>query len=258
MAYDGFTLSICEQRLRQLSDRIPERTNATIWPGVREPEQKAIYVGQLSLDGIPTIKQNRDQLSASIPSLNEEVAFLAIMAWGGQKDHHTLWSWNERNKWIPILTDLRSGQLSPVEAYDRFYHANIRGLGPAFYTKLIFFLQHEKYRHVDRGFIMDQWTAKSMELLHAHDRQVSIFKWMSVQKAQPHGIDCYHASLSKKNGAEKYAQFCNFVTELHRQLNDTYGFNHSPDAVEEAIFAGSPKGKPPLPWREFTMRNWHQ
>jgi len=256
LAFDSIAPTICENRLRELSERVPERNVKSIWPGARNPAKTAYSVTGLHLKGVPATNQNRDELLASIPSLSEEAAFFAIMAWGGQQKPHTVSSWSERDKWLNTLENLRKGQISPVEAYDHFFRANVSGLGPAFYTKLIFFLQHDKFREGERGFIMDQWTAKSMELLHKSQQQGLRLKWMSVQYKTPHGIPSYSAALARQNSAEIYRYFCNFVHELQRQLHHRHSVQLTTDQVEETIFAGAPKRQRPLPWREFTMRNW--
>lgn len=59
------------------------------------------------------------------------------------------------------LNLLRTGGLSRCEAYRLFLGTGaIPGIGPAFFTKLIYF-----FSPTPDFYILDQWTAKSVNLL---------------------------------------------------------------------------------------------
>lgn len=253
MPYDGSDSYIFDARLSELANRIQSRSEKTIWSGARVPSRTALNITGEKLVSLSDKNQNRDELLESIPTLSEEAAFIATMAWGGQKKDHTIASWEERDKWLKILYELRTGVISPVKAYEQFQQAEVKGLGPAFYTKLIFFLQNEKYQ---RAYIMDQWTAKSMELLCVTSNSAPKLKWISITQKQSNGIPFMQAALARGNMANAYEYYCNFVHELQRQLAQQYSIALTGDEVEEAIFAGGPRRQPPLPWRHFTMTTW--
>ena len=95
---------------------------------------------------------------------------VAIFAWGGMKQHHCASSLaTYHSDWERIASKMASGQLSRFNAYEQFHQARLngklQGMGPAYFTKLIFFLEQ---RH--NGYIMDQWTARSMNLLRSSDK----------------------------------------------------------------------------------------
>ncbi len=104
---------------------------------------------------LPVGRLTRQELRAFChdPAHSVEACFVACMAWGGMNRAHGRDAWSERAKWVPIVEGMRVGELCRVEAYRRFHAAAIKGLGPAYYTKLIFFTRLEP-----DGFILDQWT----------------------------------------------------------------------------------------------------
>jgi hypothetical protein len=95
------------------------------------------------------------------------------------------------------------------------------GLGPAFFTKLIIFM-----RAIEDGYVMDQWVAKSINLLVG----------MNI-------VEMAGETVSLKNTSEKYEQFCLAID----RLSETLGI--SPDATEQALF--SIGGKRAGEWRKY-------
>lgn len=99
-------------------------------------------------------------------SQTPEDCFVTIMAWGGT----ALWLrfrrmiWEAKGWWLDIVTSLRRNDLSRAEAYQSLWELKkidrLPGLGPAFFTKLIFFMLP-----AGNGYVMDQWLAKSVNLL---------------------------------------------------------------------------------------------
>jgi hypothetical protein len=96
------------------------------------------------------------------------------MAWGGQGSGATAKNvsaaWKKHGKIERHLEKLRDGGLSRIEAYERFRGAGaIAHLGPAFFTKLLFFFDTSHATNPTGGcYIMDQWTARSVNLLTGH------------------------------------------------------------------------------------------
>jgi hypothetical protein len=140
---------------------------------------------------------------------------------------------------------LRSEKLTYLGAYDRFLaqslQGNMPGCGPAYYTKLIFFLT----KHLDqRGFIMDQWLGRSINLLA--DREVVRF-YRPRRKAP-----LKQRYVHKKNSCSAYEEFCAAVRNLTLVSGET-----DPDVrvreenVEMRLFSdGRGKGD----WREYVIK----
>ena len=120
-----------------------------------------------------------------------------------------------------ICHDLLKGEDS-LKAYKNFYERQnnigfspkMKGLGPAFYTKLIYFLGDQT------GLIMDQWTAKSVNKLCG-------YKCVKLEN---------NKTVSKKNDVNVYKQYLYIVSEIHKTLKLETLSN-----AEELIFSCSHK-----------------
>ena len=73
-------------------------------------------------------------------------------------------AWAHRSDWMSLVDDIRIQPMSRSDCYEIFwarrYQNNLRGISPAYFTKLIFFC-----RPKNRGYILDQWTGKSANLI---------------------------------------------------------------------------------------------
>ena len=127
------------------------------------------YIGGLSTSPLDRCKlQNKiSELTSGKPiSLDTiKMSVIEIFAWGGMG----VGAKNARmvlpciDNYQEICKDLLCSKLDPVEAYKNFYDAHhsgmFKGMGPPFYTKLIYFLGDHS------GLILDQWTARSINKL---------------------------------------------------------------------------------------------
>lgn len=171
------------------------------------------------------------------PENTAEHCFITVMAWGGGglKAHYRRSSWRARQHWRSVVANVRKPGSSRSTAYEALWSLKKRkpdqidrlpGVGPAFFTKLIFFM-----RDKPDGFIMDQWLGKSVNLLTG-ERIVR--------------MDGECASL--RNTPADYEMFCGVVEELGARL----GLDH--DATEQALFSRG--GRKPGPWRWHVKENW--
>lgn len=184
------------------------------------------------LPGLTDTRINRNNLLKHIQSIkgrnsltNKDIHSLIvnIFAWGGMRQTgkagyaalQTIQSYDD------ICEDLIYG-LDAVTAYRKFFEAKeakrMRGIGPAFYTKLIFFLGDQT------GLIMDQWTARSVNLLSTQE----IIKLKSKTVVS----DC--------NCDDVYKRYLEFVAELQRELGIK-----TLSKTEELLFSSSSKTNPP-------------
>lgn len=141
-------------------------------------EQKAIFFApsawaeNLGLKGadqfcLPNISLNRDEVREYCQDLNRDVLFgyLCVMAWGGQgigvTRGNAIKAWENKDRIIENINILRiNHKLQRECAYNLFVKNKIPGLGSSYWTKLIFFFYFNKDK-----YIMDQWTAKSINYL---------------------------------------------------------------------------------------------
>jgi len=160
-----------------------------------------------------------------------------ILAWGGMRRNNALTALQRINFWLPICEEIRSGKLSRKEAYKKLITVRNQnqmiGMGPAFFTKLIFFLMHTQK---NQGYIMDQWTGASVNLLA--DNKIFIIKKNKKKET-------YDESVNDKNSEEDYENFCCFIEQIAEELNE------NPVKIELAMFSNG--GKLKGGWRKFVI-----
>lgn len=133
--------------------------------------------------------------------------------------------------WTGIINTLRTGKLTRVESYKLCSEAvealPAGGIGPAYYTKIIFLANP---RH--DGYIMDQWTSRSVNLLAAD-------KPIIAMRAKNH--------VDPRNDHHVFERYCSFVEGLSTLLHG----NKTPEDIEQCLF--STGGKHRAPWRRYVM-----
>jgi hypothetical protein len=158
--------------------------------------------------------------------------YICAMAWGSQGARggkkHVVLAWSHKTKIEAILLKLRAGGLTRCQAYNLFLDkGNIPGLGPAFFTKLLYFFSPQP-----NFYIMDQWTAKSINLL-------------TGRKAVRLTVDY----VAINNTCGNYEAYCQEIDAIAGHLAQ------SGEDIEEMLM--SKGGKKPWPWR-FHVKNTPQ
>ena len=162
------------------------------------------------------------------PDVDAQDIFLAVCAWGGMRIDHGRRAWRYVEKWRPAIHKLRADCPNRREAYRIFSclraEDNLPGVGPAYFTKLIFFA-HPRLN----GYIMDQWTSRSINLLYG----------MTVKLTGGQSVAL--------NDPDIYEEFCRKIEDLGQRLQ------RSPAEAERAIFSYG--GKHPGLWRSYVKRH---
>lgn len=213
------------------------------WLAGSAPTDWAKYVGaspQL-IERLPRARIDRKELLefSEKPELKPEVTALATLAWGAMKRNHgklllspVIWE-----QLTPIIDQLKSREMSRKCAYAalrNFRKKNPRcGIGPAYFTKLIFFIdpKHD-------GYIMDQWTSLSVNLLF--NRSGGPIVDLTTAHV-PRRTD----TVSDRNTSDNYEAFCLCVEYL------AYKLEIAPATAEEWIF--SQGGRSPGEWRAHVL-----
>ena len=163
---------------------------------------------------------DRHALTDALKDISLEQAFIAISAWGSMRVPNGRIAWAQRANWLPAVKSLSECK-SRMDAYNEMRKLRAKGqlpgVGPAYFTKLIFFLRPEL-----NAYIMDQWTAKSINLLTASTLVKLAGSW-----------------VSDKNNEHDYENFCRCVECIAEQVG------LAPADCEERLFGYGSK------WREF-------
>lgn len=196
----------------------------------------------IDLSGYPNIKLDRKNLFGLVSETTNSTfkCCIAILAWGGMNREHAASAFSSWGDWEPIASKIRSGDLTRSEAYNAFYQLRkskkLKGLGPAYFTKIIYFLSKEE----NRGYIMDQWTARSVNLL-LNTKAIGLIK--STAKSQK--VSYF---VTDKNTDRTYENFCLFIEHM-AQVHQT-----TPDLIEMSLFSiGKRKGKERGKWRNYVI-----
>jgi hypothetical protein len=176
---------------------------------------------------LPTYKLTRSHVMEICREPSNPVLFgyICAMAWGSQGSgpgggRHLISAWSDKTKIEAILLKLRAGGLTRCQAYNLFLgKGNIPGLGPAYFTKLLYFFSPE-----ENFYIMDQWTAKSINLLTGRKVVRLTGDYVAIN-----------------NTCGNYEAYCEEVDAIAGHLSQ------SGENIEEMLM--SKGGKRPWPWR---------
>jgi len=196
---------------------------------------------------------NRTSLLAMAADCNVGTAELciSIFAWGGMRgSHRNLLFSRPLAPWLEIADQVRENKLSRSKAYDSFAKLRsdgrdnpIAGMGPAYFTKLLYFLA-PGVPGSPKGYIMDQWLGCSVNLLTG--RQVvkldHHIKWKTTQDRVVDSV------VSNVNVGRDYEMFCRTVEELSSLM----GASWTPELTERALIADG--GRSPHPWRDYVVK----
>jgi hypothetical protein len=176
--------------------------------------------------GRPELKE-----MAKDPAYSDRDVLWAILGWGKMHRQHARRFKENEQAWLNVVQHLRTGNLTRADGYALCHDTMCRitnpGIGPAYFTKLIFFAdpKHD-------GYIMDQWTARTSNLLVIGSPLV---RMQSREYVSPH------------NSPNTYERFCQLVEYLAKMIN------RSSEETEQCMF--SKGGKKPDPWRKFVRDN---
>jgi hypothetical protein len=204
------------------------------------------------VDQLPASPTNRAKLlaMATKPAVRTLDLSISILAWGGmQGNHRDKLFGRPPQAWIEIADRIRGGKLTRSEAYDEFAwlrkNGELPGMGPAYFTKLIYFLAPETAAK-PKGYIMDQWVACSVNLLTG--RQVvkldETIKWKKVSGRIEREVN---STVSDVNTGEDYEACCRSIEAISKEMNSDW----DPEKVELALLAEG--GRNPHGWRKYVV-----
>lgn len=206
----------------------------------------------VQLASLPTKQISRDEVFALSRNalVNTSTVCAAVLAWGGMRiaNRDRLLSSDE---WLPVAENIRGGVLNRGLAYEAFdllyYGGRLKGLGPAYFTKLIYFLTPRHGPDQHHAYIMDQWAACSINLLN--DRNVVLMDVVSSWKRDKDQPETNYL-VSTANTRSNYEAFCASVDALASR------FGKTPDQIDRALLGAG--GRNPIGWRKYVLDNRRQ
>lgn len=165
-------------------------------------------------------------------NVSEIEQVISVFSWGGMRYDHARQIFKNWNVLKPIILKIKNNEYRDrSEVFQEFQHKRnnklLPFLGIAFYTKLICFI-NPNYN----GYILDQWTAKSINLLFGKPI-IAITK---------------NGWVTDKNSSEDYEKYCLLNEKLSKELE------LNPIKTEEVLF--SFEGRNPGYWREYVKKHY--
>lgn len=205
-----------------------------------------VEVGGTRLSDGENVRRSQVFSLAARCDVNEATVCAAAMAWGGMNLH----AWNilmksDDCRWLEVARAIRRGCLDRAEAYGRLKcvrkQGGLKGMGPAFFTKLIYFLTPRDKSERKTPYIMDQWSSSSVNLLTGSDLVL-----LDVTRTWKHSNGLFlNFNVSDENTSNDYEAFCSAVDQLADQCC------LCADKVDQALFsAGGPN---PKTWRKYVV-----
>jgi hypothetical protein len=190
--------------------------------------------------------------------LNTITVCAAILAWGGMHiNNRDAFTKGKNYQWLPECEKIRDGTYSRREAFEKLKalrdEGSLKGLGCAFFTKLIYFLQFSEHAQKPAGYIMDQWASESINVLTGKDivklDKAWTTKWKSRNSTTP--ILATSSIVSDKNDATNYEDFCAAMDQLavHAAADPQKPLTRP--EVDRGVMGGS-KDKETC-WREYLL-----
>ena len=179
----------------------------------------------------------------------------AIMAWGGMHGNSRKSFFVDGcQEWRRVAEEIRAGRLSRKDAYEQLRllrsQGKLTGAGPAYFTKLIYFLMPGSGQAFRPGYIMDQWAGCSINLLQGEELVLMDVTrtWTSPNgstRTRPNAV----FRVSNANTAEHYEEFCGKVD----CLADRFGLDHG--AIDRSLVSFG--GRNPEFWRKYVTEHRH-
>ena len=214
------------------------QTMATV--GEWKEQEPAAWVESVGIPALSTAfsqqKMTRSFLkeSSSDKRITDRDLLWGILSWGKMRRDAARRLAQYEETWIKVIRSLRGENLTRLDSYSLCAETVAGnpsgGIVPAYYTKLIFFANP---RH--DGYIMDQWTSRSVNLLVCGDPIVAM-------RTSNH--------VSPANTAETYETYCRIVETLSKVLIDK-----NPEETESCLFSTGGSKNKRAQWRKHVMIN---
>lgn len=218
-------------------DRL-EAFKAFMNPGEWPAPKVSRWIKSIGVSPIATDIQNaivdRDLLKAAATraDVSDRDLLWTILCWGKMRRDAARRLAKDEASWAELIGKLRRNEMSRSASYSACASLRERlkpaGIGPAYFTKLIFF-SNPKHD----GYIMDQWTSRSVNFL-VNGQPV-------VRMRTPSHVD-------PRNSHVNYETYCRVVEDLAKQTAST-----EPEEMEQCLF--SKVGRKPDAWRSYLLAN---
>jgi hypothetical protein len=245
--------------------------------GIRSVESYRNVLGKSVEHKLPSDPEFRHDVMEKVANLTDTVVSgdeirlicASVLAWGGMRKNsfQSLFNIERTEKWLELSKRLRIDvELTREQAYLEFLEirgervpdtsqgkSKLLGMGPAYFTKLIYFLQPTSASR--RGYILDQWAGWSINELFPDvaDPIVKMDETYSVSSKKSVSVSM---TVSDANDATSYENFCSKIDELisyfetKPEIQDS-GYDAA-TVIDRAFMSG--KKDNPDTWRGYLVK----
>ena len=211
---------------------------------------------EVDRDRLPNGKIRRSEIFelAADPNVSIATVCVAAMAWGGMRLRNWKLLWGQIDReWLNVAQRIRDGNLTRAHAYERLRllkkDEKLKGMGPPFFTKLIYFLTPRKKPQRQTAYIMDQWAASSVNVLTGWNMvRMDVtpkFRTWTRKSSMSEIALSFTFTVSDENTAVDYEAFCCAVDRLACR------FCLCADRADQALFGADIVG--PGCWRRYVI-----
>ncbi len=160
-----------------------------------------------------------------------DISLINILAWGGQRRNMFQLTWNTIDNLKPTIEKIKEGKINRKEAFEELSDIcnkkKVKGISVSYFTKILFF-----YSKNEDSPILDQWTAKSVNLLWQN-------KIINIKNNLP----------NPKTTSDEYEEYTNVVTELSKKIDKSIS------DTETFLFSVGGKSSEIRNWRNYVKAN---
>ncbi|MCY3940477.1 MAG: hypothetical protein OXG29_05255 [Gammaproteobacteria bacterium] len=210
---DCAVIHFCAEHLNVFRDGITEQHNPDDTRDSKPARSFSRELRDADPMALPERRMTRSEVFqlASCPTASLPIVCAAVMAWGGMRPNNWKTLVSGSSEWLDVAGEIRGGAISRKEAYGQLNvlrrKKKLKGAGPAYFTKLIYFLTPRDGRDLKPGYIMDQWAGCSINLLAGRD-VVLMNVTMSWKRQAERLIPKYEFNAADENTADNYESFC--------------------------------------------------
>jgi hypothetical protein len=192
--------------------------------GSRIPLAYAKGLKWIQRDKLPKTQSKRADLFAlaADSAIDTATVCLCVAAWGGMRKTNRNHLFNKKDRqWVEVAEKIRGGKVNRSTAFAEFSalrkDGGLKGMGPAYFTKIIYFLMPRSKSSKPIGYILDQWAGSSINYLWRLPivRLDTTFRWAFKND----GLALTPSSVvSDANTQTEYEDFCQRVEYLSNEL----------------------------------------
>lgn len=231
------------EKFKEFVQQTPDLNQGAVGVSPRDFWKTIICDGGITFKGVEVDskelsenKLNREEVLDIIENkeTNFIIKIISIFAWGKMKPENAVRFFGHYHKYKEALEKiLTNEEKERMDMFREIKKLKLKNCQSPYFTKLLFFFTATSNKP---GYIMDQWTAKSINMITGE----------LLVKLDKDG----YVTGSNKGG--DYERFCSIIDDLANHMYDENEYNGS--QIEQYLFDNG--GTKPGKWRAYVDKNY--